>query len=59
MRYLIAVASLTLLIACDVPPSSPESKYWYCMNEMGRMWEENRPSAEKAHEICTEKHITQ
>ena len=59
MKYLIVLASLTLLIACDGPLSSPGDKYWYCMNEMGRMWSQNRPSPEEGHAICSEKHITQ
>ena len=60
MRYLIVVASLTLLIACDASPSSPtsETKYWRCMNEFSRMYSQNRPSGEKAHAMCSEKHIT-
>ena len=59
MKYLIAAASLTLLTACEVQVVSPESKYWGCMNEMARMWSQNRPSPEKGHEICLEKHIIQ
>ena len=59
MRYLIAVALLTLLIACDVSTLSPEGKYWSCMSEMGRMYAQNRPLPEKAHAMCSEKHLTQ